>query len=278
MLDCSNRINLNEGRMVVDMFSQIPSTQVEVFSVRYGQWPSVSNASLQQVDDILQPIVEKDDPTKFAMFPVTVCNLNVAKPSPQDVIAHIGNHFDGIVIGGSQDSCMNDTLPYIPLLLEVIRLSVEKDIPLLGICFGAQAIYRALYGDSAVSTMAKKGLVGEFGVIQVTLTETQNTIFKNVPTSFHTTISHADCFLIVDEKNKLAKTRNWDNQAYQINGKRTWGLQFHPEFKALDTDILTKRVADRDGTSSHIHRDAQEPDANVTRTIAENFVHEIRNN
>jgi GMP synthase-like glutamine amidotransferase len=278
MLDCSNRINLNEGDMIKDMFSVVPSVIVDVFSVRYGHWPSIQNVSLKNVDDALAPYVQKDDATKFmGVYPVTCCSLNVEIPSPKIVIEYIEQHYDGVVIGGSQDSCMDDSLPYVQPLLEVIRLCVnDKNIPLLGICFGAQAIARALHGDSHVDTMANKGYSGEYGIIEIILSEhCNNPIFERLPKKFFTTISHGDCFIIPEEKDKLAKTRNWDNQAYQIKDKSTWGLQFHPEFKAKDTEILLLRVRDRLGPNQFIHHDAPEPDPYVTKTIAENFINQI---
>ncbi len=273
MLDCANRVNLFEGRMTADMFSM---ANMQVFAVRYGQWP-LSGITLEQVDEKLAPIRNATDPTKYLEFPVSICEMNAPEPSPKDIVDYIETNFDGIVIGGSHDSCMDDTLPYVQPLLQVIRLAVQKDIPTLGICFGAQAISRALHGDSAVDTMKNKGKEGEFGIIQVHLTESQNPIFKNIPSSFYTTISHGDCFIIPEEKDKLARTRNWDNQAYQIKNKRTFGLQFHPEFTAEDGANAVLRTIERDGKSSHIHRDATEPDMNVARQIAENFLNVVKN-
>jgi GMP synthase-like glutamine amidotransferase len=57
----------------------------------------------------------------------------------------LGAH-DGFIITGSPAS-VHDPLPWIPRLMELIRAAVARGVPLVGVCFGHQAIAQALGGQ-----------------------------------------------------------------------------------------------------------------------------------
>lgn len=54
---------------------------------------------------------------------------------------------DGVIITGSPASINDDKLPWVAGLLASIRRLHDEHIPLIGICFGHQAIARALGGE-----------------------------------------------------------------------------------------------------------------------------------
>lgn len=54
--------------------------------------------------------------------------------------------YDGIIITGSPAS-VNDDLPWIARLMEVIREADRRRLPMVGACFGHQAIAKALGGE-----------------------------------------------------------------------------------------------------------------------------------
>ncbi len=56
---------------------------------------------------------------------------------------------DGVIITGSPASCCDDALPWVQPLLASIRQLHAQHIPTVGICFGHQAIARALGGAVA---------------------------------------------------------------------------------------------------------------------------------
>jgi GMP synthase (glutamine-hydrolysing) len=66
-----------------------------------------------------------------------------------DEIRSLGDphQFDLAVILGSDDSAHDDSVPWVPEELAYVRRAVEAEVPVLGICFGAQMLARALGAD-----------------------------------------------------------------------------------------------------------------------------------
>lgn len=66
-----------------------------------------------------------------------------------DEIGSLGDpdQFDLTILLGSDDSAYDDSVPWIPEELAYVRRAVESDVPVLGICFGAQMLARALGAD-----------------------------------------------------------------------------------------------------------------------------------
>ncbi|HQT25146.1 MAG TPA: type 1 glutamine amidotransferase, partial [Burkholderiales bacterium] len=70
------------------------------------------------------------------------------KVDEADSIPDSASIFSGIVFMGGPMS-VNDDLPWIPLVLELIRDAVGKGIPVLGHCLGGQLMAKALGGEVA---------------------------------------------------------------------------------------------------------------------------------
>ena len=89
----------------------------------------------QKVVQLLQPL--RPD-WSFEVLPV---KDGVLPSDPQD--------FDGYVITGSPASVNDDSLPWVGPLLDFIRAVDAARQPLIGLCFGHQAVARALGGQVA---------------------------------------------------------------------------------------------------------------------------------
>jgi GMP synthase-like glutamine amidotransferase len=89
----------------------------------------------QKVVQLLQPL--RPDWT-YEVVPV---KDSVLPSDPQD--------FDGYVITGSPASVNDDNLPWVGPLLDFIRAVDAARQPLMGLCFGHQAVARALGGQVA---------------------------------------------------------------------------------------------------------------------------------
>ncbi len=72
--------------------------------------------------------------------------------------AHLGealplsaaDHDAIVVLGGGQNARDDESYPYIPALLELMRYFAERDRALLGICLGSQLLARAYGGDNLI--------------------------------------------------------------------------------------------------------------------------------
>jgi GMP synthase-like glutamine amidotransferase len=60
-------------------------------------------------------------------------------------LPHAANAFSGLAIMGGPMS-VNDDLPWIPHMLDLIRDAVDQDIPVIGHCLGGQLMSKALGG------------------------------------------------------------------------------------------------------------------------------------
>ena len=73
-------------------------------------------------------------------LPWTLIAMDTGEPVPKNV-----REFSGIAFMGGPMS-VNDPLPWIPPLLELVRDAVRKDVPVIGHCLGGQLMSKALGG------------------------------------------------------------------------------------------------------------------------------------
>jgi GMP synthase-like glutamine amidotransferase len=132
----------------------------------------------------------------------------------------LGSH-DLIVIMGSPWSVYDEPIAsWVEPLLGHLREAVSRDVPLLGICFGAQAMSAALGG------VVTKGAASEFGWYSIDSSEPAlcGPWFE----------FHQDVFTVPDGATELGRTEVGP-QAFSVG--RSLAVQFHPE---IDSDQLLR--------------------------------------
>jgi len=131
------------------------------------------------------------------------------------------NQYSGLVLMGGPMSA-NDDLPWIPLVLNLIREVHAADMPLLGHCLGGQLISKALGAE------IRQNLVKEIGWGQVKVTENAlvKSWFGSIETfnAFHW---HGETFDLPAGATHLLSSEYCENQAYAF-GKHLV-LQTHVE-------------------------------------------------
>jgi len=129
--------------------------------------------------------------------------------------------FSGIVFMGGPMS-VNDPLPWIPHMLELIREAVSLDIPVLGHCLGGQLISKALGGVVGSNPVKEIG----WGEVNVTKSPVAKQWFGDLDkfNSFHW---HGETFTLPENATHLIASKHCQNQAYAI-GKHL-ALQCHIE-------------------------------------------------
>ena len=110
------------------------------------------------------------------------------------------------------------------ICLDLIKAAAEKDIPLLGVCLGHQAIGQA-FGGKIVRT---KPLHGKTSII----THNGKSVFKDTPSPFEVTRYHS---LIIERETApealeiTAETDDGIIMGVAHKTKPVHGVQFHPE-------------------------------------------------
>lgn len=112
--------------------------------------------------------------------------------------------------------------------LALAREALERDLPTLGVCLGAQLIALAAGGQ------CYRGPAAEIGwyPIRFALAAQDDPLLGGLPDSLVVFHWHADTFSLPDSAVGgaviLAESDCYANQAFRV-GKRVWGLQCHPE-------------------------------------------------
>jgi GMP synthase (glutamine-hydrolysing) len=126
-------------------------------------------------------------------------------------------HPRGIILSGGPHSVYE---PGAPLPLPYVY---EKHLPVLGVCYGMQAITYQLGGEVV------SGSKREYGHAVLHINALENPLFRGLPSSLPVWMSHGDEVTDLPPAfGVLAYTEN-SPLAVISNGKDIFGLQFHPE-------------------------------------------------
>jgi GMP synthase-like glutamine amidotransferase len=127
------------------------------------------------------------------------------------------NDFSGLCFMGGHMS-VNDDLPWIPLVLELIRSAVKQDIPVIGHCLGGQLMSKALGGVVSLNPVKEIG----WGTVRVLdnewLPDTKDFL------SYHW---HGETFSIPDGAKRVLESEYCGNQAFALGPHLA--LQCHVE-------------------------------------------------
>ncbi|WP_066628480.1 glutamine amidotransferase-related protein [Labilibacter marinus] len=126
-----------------------------------------------------------------------------------------------IVMGGPMGVYDTDEYSWLAEELQFIKLAIEADKAVLGICLGSQ------FMAAAMGAKVYPGPLKEIGWFPVTLLNEENPIHftSSTPTVFHW---HGDTFELPAQAQHLASTNEVTSQAFSI-GTKAIGLQFHLE-------------------------------------------------
>lgn len=144
--------------------------------------------------------------------------------------------FDAVVIGGSPASATEDT-PWVLSELDIIKQASRREMPVLGVCFGAQLLARAYYGKNAIRRSSQV----EIGWHCVSQTEQDDLLFEHIPGQFTSFQFHTEDVLPQPEMRVLASSAASEVQAFRVDHKPVWGVQFHLEVTPrAGRDLLRK--------------------------------------
>ena len=150
-----------------------------------------------------------------------------------------------VVFGGEMNVDQLDRYPYLLRVRQLMRDSVDRGIPTLGICLGAQFLARAF---GAAVTRAP---VHELGFVPIwpTMAAASDPILAGLTPGDQFFQWHEDTFGLPAGATLLATGRAVPTQAYRVGGCG-WGVQFHPEVDAAELAAWLRPVQSQWGRPS----------------------------
>lgn len=138
--------------------------------------------------------------------------------------ADAGNEPDGyLIMGGAMNIYQHRDYPWLVEEKQIIRRAVlERDVPVVGICLGAQLIADAL-GAKVVQSPQY-----ELGWWPVNFTPEAKKRFAGIPASLPFFHWHGDTFTLPQDALRLASSAACPEQGF-LWQERVLALQFHPE-------------------------------------------------
>lgn len=138
-----------------------------------------------------------------------------------EAVPATAGEFSGLAFMGGPMS-VNDALPWIPGVLQLIRGAVDRHVPVLGHCLGAQLMSRALGGTVGDNPCKEIG----WGRVDVAGNDEARAWFGDTRSllSFHW---HGETFTLPPGAAGIASSPHCANQAFALG--RHLGLQCHVE-------------------------------------------------
>jgi GMP synthase (glutamine-hydrolysing) len=143
----------------------------------------------------------------------TYCEIH-----PYNEVPELGENVKGVILSGSPFSVLDKNSP------EPVLSHIRRQVPLLGVCYGAQYIAHTNGG------LIEKSKVREYGRANLANVHHDSPLFRNVHNGSQVWMSHADTIMqLPDTFEIVASTREVPVAGYHVKGEATYGIQFHPE-------------------------------------------------
>jgi GMP synthase (glutamine-hydrolysing) len=158
-----------------------------------------------------------------------------------DAVPNVEKYDGLIILGGPMCVDQTDGHPHLLTEIAAIKTAMERNMPVLGICLGAQLIATAL------GAKVRRNPAKEIGWYDVTPTDegAKDPLFSCFNGTEKIFQWHGDTFDIPQGAVNLATSPECNNQAFRF-GERTYGLQFHLE---VDEPLIQRWLK----TPAHVH-------------------------
>lgn len=126
-----------------------------------------------------------------------------------------------VVMGGPMNVDEVERFPALAAEREWLAEAVRRELPLLGICLGAQLLARALGAEVG------PGERPEIGFAPVAVSDPEDPVLGGLAPSTDVLHWHGDVFDLPDGAQPLASSELTEHQAFRLGN--AWGVLFHPE-------------------------------------------------
>ncbi len=158
--------------------------------------------------------------------PLRGCNdLNIVDLSKADLLPSDLSDIKAVIsLGGPMNVYEEDKFPFLKDEDKLLKEALRNEIPILGVCLGAQLLAKA---SGAKVVKAKEKEIG-WHEVKLTAEGKIDPLFAGFPPELKVFQWHEDTFDIPLEGILLAGSKVCPNQAFRV-GENAYGLQFHLE-------------------------------------------------
>jgi len=184
--------------------------------------------------------------------------VNVVR-GDRPTIGHL-DAVDAVLIGGAGAYSATDDYEWMPGLLEFVRRTVDRELPLFGSCWGHQILARALGGRVIYDPEH-----AELGCrwVEQTPAGRSDLLFHRFPQRFRANMGHHDRVVELPAGATELARNEIPYQAFKLDDRPVYGTQFHSELDA-------KRERERILVYREEYRDAL-PDQETVDRVLENL-------
>lgn len=173
-----------------------------------------------------------------------------------------------LIMGGPMS--VNDSDSWIEAELHFVKTVVQSGIPILGICFGAQLLAKALGGSVA------PGPTFEIGMVSVSLTGMGKTdsVFGSTPQTFPVFQWHGEGMTLPPGSTHLLTSADFPVQAFKMKD-RVYALLFHLELEEAGMRALCRECpqdVQRGGMSSEMIQARSLPHLPMLHQLADRVI------
>ncbi|MEW2492439.1 methyltransferase domain-containing protein [Streptomyces nodosus] len=173
-----------------------------------------------------------------AGLPVRVCRVWAG-----DRVPETADDLVGLVVMGGPMAAYDD-FPSRSAELALLRAALEAEIPVLGVCLGAQLLAVAAGGAGKPGGGTQIG----WGDVRTTAAAAIDPLFAAIPGQSRVLHWHGDTMDLPTEATLLASCDRYPVQAFRI-GRCAWGLQFHLEVDEMAVEALVRAFPEEAATA-----------------------------
>jgi len=223
------------------------------------------NIRVAIIDNSIAPAVYKPVEHWAAFLGVPFVSFRAAAgrlPGP-------GERFTHLILTGSEASIL-EREPWVLAEADFVRESLNRDIPVLGSCYGHQLLALVLRGPAHVRRARRP----EIGWFPIEVHSVSGLLGKKG--TIYAFSSHFDEVVGLGEDFRvLASTAGCAVQAFELKGRPVWGVQFHPEISIPAGREYLSNLVDLGLRTSPLFQEAlgmSARDSGVIRGIVRHFL------